>query len=337
MVKRIETRWKNLQPDGIAAAMTGISQRAERWLSDRSDKSTSLWVALAQSLWPRRRIDKRDRTWLRIIFVDNRRNVQGLFRERVDFVLFEPVTPLAKSTPRPKQQKYCVFQKRYNASEDSLIECNGCQEWYHAICINIDFSSAAADSSWRCPRCLGLPQARFPDGWEESIQQPRQPLSISSIPLTLNQGKSIQETGFETRLVDVTSKGHVIEVTTTDYVSSFTEVENHSNFEPEQMYVEVSDSSSDDRIPRTSGLRTAIVISRSEDDSISHPCSPRRSCSPTSEEGAIQHAGCTRTSLLQTIWLDESDEDGQEFQTQILQQSRKRKQPSHDASIPKRT
>ncbi|CAG7681800.1 unnamed protein product, partial [Allacma fusca] len=74
--------------------MTGISQRVERWLSDRSDKSTSLWDALAQSIWPRRRIDKRDRTWLRTIFVDNRRNVQGLFRERVDSVLFEPVTPL---------------------------------------------------------------------------------------------------------------------------------------------------------------------------------------------------------------------------------------------------
>ncbi|CAG7726483.1 unnamed protein product, partial [Allacma fusca] len=222
------------------------------------------------------------------------------------------------------------------------IECNGCQEWYHAVCINTDFSSAAADSSWRCPRCLGLPQARFPDGWEESIQQPRQPLSISSIPLTLGEGNSTQETGFESRLVDVTTKGHVIEATTTDDVLSFTEVENHSNFEevavPEQMYVDVSDSCSDDLIPRTSGLTTAIVISSSEDDSISHPCSPRRSCSPAPKEGAIQYAGCTQTSLLQTIWLDETDDDGQDFQTQIPQQSRKRKQqPPHDENIRTRT
>ncbi|CAG7684011.1 unnamed protein product [Allacma fusca] len=260
MVKRIETRWKNLQPDGIAAAMTGISQRAERWLSDRSDKSTSLWDALAQSIWPRRRIDKRDRTWLRTIFVDNRRNVQGLFRERVDSVLFEPVTPLAKSTPRPKQQKYCVCQKRYNASEDSLIECNGCQEWYHAVCINTDFSSAAADSSWRCPRCLGLPHARFPDGWEESIQQPRQPLGISSIPLTLDEGNSIQESGFESRLVDVTTKGHVIEATTTDDVSSFTEVSscsdsdsNYASIRCSKSRIGILDSCSSDSENETTG------------------------------------------------------------------------------------
>ncbi|CAG7816490.1 unnamed protein product [Allacma fusca] len=140
MVERVETRWKNLPPDGIAAAMTGVFQRAERWLTDRNDKSTSLWDDLAQSVWPRRRIDKCDRTWLRTIFVDNRRNVQSA------------------------------------STQISLLP----------LLILI----GAAHVVWVCHR---------PD----LLMEPRQQLSFFSIPLTLDQGNSIQETKIEIRSVDL--------------------------------------------------------------------------------------------------------------------------------------
>ncbi|CAG7732575.1 unnamed protein product [Allacma fusca] len=47
----------------------------------------------------------------------------GLYRGRVNCVLYENVQPLAESTPRSNEQKYCICRKRYYADEDSMIGC----------------------------------------------------------------------------------------------------------------------------------------------------------------------------------------------------------------------
>ncbi|CAG7720184.1 unnamed protein product, partial [Allacma fusca] len=349
MVKRSDTRWKNVQPDVVAAAMTGISQRPERWLSDGSEKSASLWDALAKSLWPRHRIDNTDRKWLRTIFVENRKNVQGLYRGRINCVLYENVQPLAESTPRPKEQKYCICRKRYNADEDSMICCGRCKEWFHPVCINTDFASAVADSSWQCPQCLGLPQNRFPDGWEDSTQQPRQPLSISDVPFHLNEGNSSKDGGIKDQEDYFNSDGH-LSMDHLDSASASLIQENiHECFLPQETDVGTSDC--DGSIPRCSFRQKSMVVESSDEDcesgkpfftprrcSSSESCSPRRSPSPLYATEVVDEPVSKRRSLLSTIWLqDSSDSDGTDFATNFQSKAHKRKRFTVTTNVPERT
>ncbi|CAG7785214.1 unnamed protein product [Allacma fusca] len=53
---------------------------------------------------------------------------EDLFRARVNSHFYEPVEPLAASTPKPTERKYCICRKRYDASDDSMIGCDDCNE-----------------------------------------------------------------------------------------------------------------------------------------------------------------------------------------------------------------
>ncbi|CAG7717765.1 unnamed protein product, partial [Allacma fusca] len=184
---RNDTRWRTTKPEDVAAIMAGISRDPGRWESEKSVKRTSLWALLSQNLWPRRRVKDFERLWLRSVYIGNRRSVQDLYRELVNEPLVVP-TPLASSTPKPKAEKHCVCGEREGRTDESMVECTVCKQWFHGICVDERISTLVDNSSWACPHCRGVFGNMFPDYWKDSLPL-RQRVACNMTPV---EGSSMQ-------------------------------------------------------------------------------------------------------------------------------------------------
>ncbi|CAG7733261.1 unnamed protein product [Allacma fusca] len=161
---RNDIRWRNTKPEDVAAVMAGISRDPYRW----------------------------------------ERSVQDLYRELVNQPLCVIPTPLASSTPKPKAPKYCICGEGEGFSDESMVECTLCKQWYHGICLNERIGNLADTSSWACPQCRGVSGNKFPENWKDSMPLRRRVRSdITPVPGCSNQLDHLAETIAPFRIDDM--------------------------------------------------------------------------------------------------------------------------------------
>ncbi|CAG7828811.1 unnamed protein product, partial [Allacma fusca] len=201
---RTTKRWRNTKPEEIAAVMAGISRDPDRWQSEKNTRRNSLWALVGQNVWPGRRVKDCECLWLRSVYLGNRKLVQDLFRDLVHQPLFGVATPVASSTPRPKAPKFCICGEREGDSDEPMVECNVCRQWFHGVCINERISSVADNTTWSCPHCRGVFGNKFPDNWKDSLPLRRRVADdMTPVPGSSNQLGYLIETINQTDVDEV--------------------------------------------------------------------------------------------------------------------------------------
>ncbi|CAG7729808.1 unnamed protein product, partial [Allacma fusca] len=119
--------------------------------------------------------------------------LQNIYRRIIGQQLFADVDPLLASTPKKQAEKYCICRKRFDEHDASMIECTQCKQWYHAICINVDFEAAKADDAWVCGRCDGRTSNLFPIDWNLSVSLERHTFDVSNILPVVGNSPQIRE------------------------------------------------------------------------------------------------------------------------------------------------
>ncbi|KAG0166674.1 PHD finger protein 3 [Apophysomyces sp. BC1034] len=59
-------------------------------------------------------------------------------------------TPVSSTTKKSRKKLYCICRQPYNG--DPMVQCDGCNDWFHCTCVQLD-PDEAEDIDWVCPTC----------------------------------------------------------------------------------------------------------------------------------------------------------------------------------------
>ena len=49
---------------------------------------------------------------------------------------------------------YCICKKKYSTSDQTIVMCNICEDWYHVTCLNVSEEYITLVSFYHCKRCI---------------------------------------------------------------------------------------------------------------------------------------------------------------------------------------
>ncbi len=108
----------------------------------------------------------------------------------------------------PDQLRHQVKRQRCfcgNVSNDRMLLCDTCQEWYHCDCIGVTKKEAATLQGWKCGYCFEPPDAAGDCVWKMDIPQGKR--KKAKVAPSRNVSQTPRELGIDPEGADLVWEG----------------------------------------------------------------------------------------------------------------------------------